>query len=456
MGLIPGRRLFPWVGIGAAVALLTVAAGSLLTPGPVARSLLHGLLLAWINLLILSLLLDYWVTRRAWKSASPSLTRRLPAALAIGVRCEVQITVEVHGTGRWLLELYDGVAPCLVTEGLPAQLRIRAGHRAVLTYHVTPTRRGEVTFGAAQLRVGSRHGLWELLARAGDTESRRVYPDFGQVARYAWLAGDRRLAEIGIKTWQRRGEGTDFKQLAEYRIGHAVRQIDWKATLRYDQPIIREYQDERDQHVILAIDCGRRMRADDRQGGIGRTFFDHVLNAALLLAYVALRQGDAVGAMTFATAGSERFVPPRKGARALNELMGQLYGVQPTPAHSDYLAAARALLSRHARRSLVIVVTNFRDEDSTELGQALTLLRSRHLVLLASLREAVVQEMASQELLSPDAVIEVASAHLYAQARRDAFNRLAARDALMVDADPERLAIELVNRYQAVKRASLI
>ena len=93
---------------------------------------------------------------------------------------------------------------------------------------------------------------------------RRVYPDFAQIARYAWLAGDRRLQEIGIKTYQQRGEGTDFKQLSEYRVGDSVRHIDWRATLRLGKPIVREFQDERDQCVMLLVDCGRRMRADDR------------------------------------------------------------------------------------------------------------------------------------------------------------------------------------------------
>ncbi len=86
----------------------------------------------------------------------------------------------------------------------------------------------------------------------------------------------------------------------------------------------------------------------------------------------------------------------------------------------------------------------------------LRLLRSRHLVLLASLRERIVEEMIRQPLSGEDAPIEIASAHLYEQAQRDAFNRLAASDTLMVDAEPERLGIELVNRYHAVKRAGLI
>jgi uncharacterized protein (DUF58 family) len=299
--------------------------------------------------------------------------------------------------------------------------------------------------------------LCELLARLGATDTRRVYPDFAQIARYAWLAGDRRLQEIGIKTYQQRGEGTDFKQLAEYRYGDSIRHIDWKATQRLDKPIVREFQDERDQRIMLLIDCGRRMRADDRHDGVGTAHFDQVLNAVMLLAYVALGQGDAVGALTFGTPpGGERLFAPRKGAHALTTLMSELYGVQPTPSHSDYVAAAQDLLRRQGKRALVIVITNFRDEDGSELGLALKLLRSRHLVLLASVRERIVGELMAQPLSSGNAALEVASAHLYEQSRRDAFRRLSARDALMVDAEPERLGIELVNRYHAVKRAGML
>jgi uncharacterized protein (DUF58 family) len=136
--------------------------------------------------------------------------------------------------------------------------------------------------------------------------------------------------------------------------------------------------------------------------------------------------------------------------------MGELYAVQPTATHSDYVAAAQRLLVRHPRRALVVVITNFRDEDSRELDQALLLLRSRHLVLLASLREQVVRELIGQPISGGDATIEIASAHLYDQSRRDAFLRLSARDALMVDAEPDQLGVELVNRYHAVKRAGRI
>jgi uncharacterized protein (DUF58 family) len=447
---IPSRLLLYLIATATVVAAVALFAGIALK----AVALGSGLFAAAV--LALSAL-DLALTWRAWRASQVRMVRHLPSAFAIGVRQLVWLSFESTGTRRLRCEVFDHADPDLRIEGLPARCELLPRKRVEIAYAATPTRRGEIDFAPAELRIRSLLGLLELGTRLGEAETRRSYPDFAQVARYAWLAGDRRLQEIGIKTYQRRGEGTDFKQLAEYRYGDQVRHIDWKATLRQNKPILREFQDERDQCVMLLIDCGRRMRAYDADTGIGTSHFDQVLNAVMLLSYVALRQGDAVGALTFGTPeGEARVFAPRKGAHALNALMGELYSVQPSPTHSDYVSMAQNLLRRHHKRSLVIVITNFRDEDSSELKHALRLLRSRHLVMLASLRERIVGELIAQPLTSGEAALDVGSAHLFEQSRRDAFNRLAARDALMVDAEPPQLGIQLVNRYHAVKRAGMI
>jgi uncharacterized protein (DUF58 family) len=447
---IPGPRLAATLAASAAIAVAALIAGVELAM--VSRVTALGVLL-----LAAIAVFDYVVSRRAWRAAAATMDRVLPAAFALGVPRDIDVRFTVQGGRTWRCRWFDHADPSLLTAGMPHTLDLAGGTITSARYQARPTRRGEVEFAPADLVLRSRLQCWELRARVGERETRRVYPDFAQVARFAWLAGDRRLAEIGIRTFQQRGEGTDFKQLAEYRTGDPIRHVDWKATMRVGKPIVRQFQHERDQCVMLLVDCGRRMRSDDREGDIGTAHFDQVLNAVMLLTHVALNQGDAVGAVTFgAPPGDERWFAPRKGAHVLNALMSELYDVQPTPTHSDYLQAARDFLRRQRKRALVILITNFRDEDVSELDQALRLLRSRHLVLTASLRESVVRELISQPLLSSEAVVAVAGAHLYEQSRRDAFNRIAAKDALMVDAEPQRLGVELVNRYRAVKRAGMI
>jgi uncharacterized protein (DUF58 family) len=448
--VIPSSPVVALIATGA-----VIAAAALMLGFPVDRVAWPAAAFA-ASVLVL-LIFDYAVTRRAWRQAAATMRRALPPAFAIGVKKPVTLSFEVQGHRTWQCSVYDHAPSSLITGGLPLRLSLVGGMATDATYVVTPNLRGDVSFAAADVRLRSRWGLCELFERLGSTEQRRVFPDFAQVARYAWLAGDRRLQEIGIKTFQRRGEGTDFKQLTEYRNGDPVRHIDWRATVRQGKPILREFQDERDQCVMMLVDCGRRMRAHDTDGAIGTTHFDQVMNAVMLLGYVALQRGDAVGAMTFGTPpGEERVFPPRKGKHALHGLMAEFFGVQPTLSHSDYVLAAQQVLTRMRRRALVILVTNFRDEDASELGLALRLLRSRHLVMVASMREHVVGELIAQPIVGHESAVDVASAQLYEQARRDAFNRLADRDALMVDAEPDQLGIALVNRYHAVKRAGKI
>jgi uncharacterized protein (DUF58 family) len=397
---------------------------------------------------------DFFLSRRAWRESNLALKRKMPASLAVGVETAVTAQIDNAGALEWSCRFFDHADPVLVTEGLPVTVTLAPQSRLEITYRARATRRGDVTFAPAELLVRSRWALLELYHRLGDAEQRRVYPNFAELARFAWLTGNNRLNEIGIKTFHTRGAGTDFKQLTEYQPGDPIRHIDWKATQRLQKPIVREFQDERDQRVMFLIDCGRRMRADDQEFARGATHFDQVLNAVMLLAYVALKRGDAVGAMTFGTPPSAtKMYAPTKGLHALDEMMGELYAVQPTPTHSDYTFAAEEFMRRQVKRALVVVITNFRDEDSAELGDALKLLRSRHLVLLSSLRERIVREIIEQPLVDREAAINVASGHVYEQARRDAFNRLAARDALMIDVEPQRLGVELVNRYNAVKKS---
>jgi uncharacterized protein (DUF58 family) len=245
---------------------------------------------------------------------------------------------------------------------------------------------------------------------------------------------------------RRRGEGTEFHQLREYRQGDPQRAVDWKATARTARLIAREYEEEKDQRVLLVIDCGRRMASKDDE----LSHFDHTLNAALLLAHVALRQGDAVGMLTMG--GAQRYLEPRKSIGAVHAMLNRVYDLEPTLAVPDYDQAARDVMRHLRRRALVIVLTNLRDEDDASLLPALRLLRTRHLVVLASLREAIVGRALSARVDSFDRAVTHAAAAEYLALRERVFRRIGAAGVMALDVEPERLAITLVNRYLELKR----
>jgi uncharacterized protein (DUF58 family) len=384
------------------------------------------------------------------KLPAPALVRRVPGSLALGVRSEVTLRVANAGPLGVRLDLHDHHPPTVEAEGLPRRLNLKRGEWSEIAYQVRPVARGEAQFEAAEARLFSPLGLWQISRRAGPQSPVRIYPNFRALAKYTLLATDNRLSQIGVLQVRKRGEGMEFHQLREYRQGDAQRAIDWKATSRTQRLISREYEEEKDQRVLLVIDCGRRMAAKDDAPDDVLSHFDHALNAALLLSHVALRQGDAVGMMTMG--GISRYSEPRKSVAAVHAILNRVYDIEPTLAVPDYHLAARDVMKNLRRRSLVILLTNLRDEDDETLLPALKLLRTRHLVVLASLREAIISRALSARVDSFDRAVTHAAAADYLAQRERAFRRIGAAGAVCLDVEPERLAISLVNRYLELKR----
>ena len=387
---------------------------------------------------------------RALRSPTPQITRKAPPVVSMQAMASVQLEIENPGDRPLSLTIFDHLPKILETEVFPKTLEVPPRHRIEWSYPIHPKARGNAVFGPIELRVRSPFGGFERRHRLPVETALRIYPNFDAVRRYELMAITHRTSQLGIRRRPRRGDGLDFHQLREYRAGDALRQVDWKATSRFQRPISREYQDERDQQIILVLDCGRRMRTQD--GPLSHQ--DAALDAALLVANVALRQGDAVG---FATLGGiDRWMAPRKGRTHLAALLEGLFDVHAQPRATDHLAAATEIMRRVPKRSLVVWVSNLRDEDGTELEAAMRLLSRRHLVLLANLRESALDRALEAPIHSREDAIRVAGIHHYLADRRQAHHSFASAEALLLDCAPAELPIALVNGYLEVKAAGLL
>jgi uncharacterized protein (DUF58 family) len=343
------------------------------------------------------------------------------------------------------LLLYDDPPPSFRASGLPLRLRLPAAGRAECVYQVVPTERGDWRFGRITAWRPSPVGFWLRRRRCPAPLSVRVYPNFQSLASYTLSAVENRLGRLGIHRSRLRGQGSEFHQLRAYRLGDVPNQIHWKATSKRLQLISREYQDEQDQQVILLLDCGRRMRA--RDGDLSH--FDHALNALLLLAHVAVRQGDSVGFMSFG--GAERSLAPRKGLEVPPALLQATYDLQPTVFASDLAQALEDCTARVHKRSLIVLVSNVADQEPSGLIAAARASRWRHLVLFASLREPVLDELAALPVGNLDDALRVTSAVHFRQARSAVLGRLRAGGLLCIDATPARLPAALATRYFQIK-----
>ena len=403
----------------------------------------------WVGaggVLLAAVVADLWQLRRA---DLPEVDRQVSDTIAVGVWS--QVTLVLRGGDDTLdLEVFDKPPSHCDTEGMPAQLRLPPQKRARLTYRMKANERGEHGFEPPDVRIRGPLGLLCRQVELGDPQSFRVLPNFKAVSRYSLLAIADRVGELGIRKVRRRGSGMEFARLREYREGDLSRQIDWKASARRQTLISREYEDERNQHIVFMLDCGRRMRAKDGK----LTHFDHCLNAMLLLTHVALRQGDSVAVSTFG--GQQLWIPRQKGPSGMNVVLERVYDLQTTKAPSDFSKAARQLATRQRRRALVVLLTNLYEQADDELIEAVSLLRKRHVVLVASLKEAVTDQLVARQIGGFDDALSVAAGHEYLRHRESTHRDLSGRGVMLLDVQPADLSVQLVNKYLAIKRSGVL
>lgn len=405
-----------------------------------------ALALAALALAIVALI-DVMQLRRL---PTPTVEREVPAVMPVGVEREIALRLRHAGGHAQRVDVHDLHPGAWPVDAQPQRVDIPPQRELRLVYQLTPTERGRFEFAGCMLRLHSPWRLWQQRRVVAATQCLRVYPNFAPLARLAMVGTEQASRVIGAHLKRRRGEGTDFQQLREYRLGDSLRQIDWKASQRVRKLISREYQEERNQQVMLLLDTGRRMLA--RDGALSH--FDHVLNAALMVAWIALRQGDAVGLL--ASGGDARFVAPRRGLGTIDVLLDALFDLQAKAVATDYLEAAASFAQRQPRRCLVLLVTNARDEDIEDLLGAVRQLRKRHLVCVASLREDVVDAGLRATVRDLDEAIHLGAMAQYIEQRRQVHALLRAQGADVLDVTCAQLPAALVEHYLALKRAALL
>jgi uncharacterized protein (DUF58 family) len=400
--------------------------------------LLAGLMLA---------VLDYMLSRQV---APVQIERRVAGNLAVDKWACVNLRITHTFTKPTQILVFDAIPASVEQQDLPLSTGLIPGQNSRISYNLRPLERGPLELTPSYVQVPSPFGLWQVRYCSGNISPVKVYPDFMAIAGYTILATENHTSQMGIKKKPRRGTGMEFQQLREYRLGDSLRQLDWKATARRQKLITREYQDERDQQIVLLVDSGRRMRAKDDD----LSHFDHSLNAMLLVSYIALRQGDSVSVMSFGE--SNRWIPPQKGADRIKNLLNGMYDLHAGQCAPDYTAAAEKLSLLQQKRSLVILVTNSRDEDVDELLLAVNLLKRRHLVMIANIREEVLDQLVDKPVTQLDDALSYAGVQHYLQSRREVQRKLSSAGVYSLDCTAKELAMRVANSYLEIKSAGVL
>jgi len=401
-----------------------------------------------------ALLVAAWVDARTSRlPEGVKIEREVVGRFHLGAETEVRIHVANHSTRSLRVRVKDEHPPEMsLAGGREAFLRVASRTTATMIYGLTPPKRGRFTFGHVAVRNVSRVGLVWCAARVGATESVKVYPNIRR-AREAELKA---LGERSLVAAQRRaswrGEGRDFESLREYVPGDELRHVSWSATARRGKMTTRQYQIERDQTVIIALDAGRLMTA--RFGG--ETKFDLAIHAALALMSAAARGGDHAGLMAFGRRVSA-YVPPGRGREQTDAVLEALYAIEPEMIEPSYTRAFEFIAANCKRRALVVVLTDLVDEQgSRELLASLKLLRPRHLPLVATIGD---RDLRAAVRDTPESVRDLFTqsvAEEIMHQREAALRLVEAQGGLALDVTAAALTPALLETYMRVKERGLL
>lgn len=436
--MIPRPRLLQVVTAAGIVMILALAVNELTILGIAINLFIAGI--AAIDFL------------RTSSQTRLELSREISEVLSVGASNPVTVRAFNHGEQGLQLEIEDDRIDPSTVSGLPLLMHVAAHREAEATYHVVPQHRGPAHLEHMFIRFNSPWGLWSRQARRRVESKIRVYPDIRTVGRLELLGRRNQLSELGLKLWRLKGRQGEFERLREYRRGDEIRQIDWNATAKNHRLISREFTVERNQNIVLLLDCGRAMF--NETGGISH--LDRALNASIVLSYIALSQGDNVSFMAFSDR-IERVVGPMRGKRGVQSLIRQTYDLKARMETSDYGLACEESLRRYRKRSLVLLVTYALDEQHLNaMARYLSGISSTHLFLCTFIKDLPLAELASSRPSSTLRAHQVGAATqmLGAQARR--IRSLKERGLHVTEVAPDDLAAEIINRYLGIKAQHLL
>lgn len=440
MSVRPAARLL-W-GVAAAGALAPLAF--------VWPAMSWVMIVVWMGL-IGAAIADFRALRPMLRSLRVS--RHLPVNAARGLPLLSELTVYNGGTRAVNATLRDVVPPAALEGPDFTPLRLDVGGQETVAARLTIPIRGRHCFGPAWVRVVGPLGLLEMQRDFDSTGVVKVLPE--TYASRETLSQDQRarLLQLDKLTKARsHGAGSEFESLAEYRPGDDPRRIDWRTTARIRRPVIRRYQVERHRDVMIAVDCGRLMGSSVGNG----TKLDCAVDSALMLARVALQTGDRCGIAVFDDA-VRGYLAPVAGASSIGPLAEQVYALDSKMRESDFGVMFSDLQLRQPRRSLVVVISDLVDVETSErMRSSLSRLAQRHVVLLAALQTPLLTQALRGEVNTMMDAARKGVAFRLLRQRQRALHSVRRAGVHVLDVRPGDLTVPLINQFIDLRSQDLL
>jgi uncharacterized protein (DUF58 family) len=380
------------------------------------------------------------------------ISRQCIKIASLGKPQDVELDVDNLTKRQLRVAIRDDVPDNFAVAKASFEVELAPQSRSHLRYEFTPQKRGAYELETVYVRSWSRWGFWQRDFKLKVATRIHVYPDMQQLSKYAILARTNRLSLLGVRRTRRVGQDHDFERLRDYTPDDNYKLIDWRSTARRNKLTVKDFQTSQSQRIIFLVDCGRMMT--NEYGGLN--LLDYSFNAMLMLSFVALRQGDSVGMISFSDR-VHNYVPPRGGMSQMNHLLHASFDRFPNLVESRYDQAFLYLDSYCKKRSMVILMTNVLDEvNAFQVQQYLGNLVGKHLPLGVILRDHALFKKA--DVINPegDTLYEAAAAAEILNWRHQIIGDMQRQGILAVDEFPEDMTAPLVNQYLAIKARHLL
>lgn len=417
--------------LGAAVDAIFLWAGLLADAGIVALLLLEGKLL---------------------RKQTVQVSRAWSRQLQINRPAELIVQLSHHGSRPVRVALIQTWPNAIEGERKPVELTLSPGESVELRLPATPRTRGQVTLPPLQIDTHFRAGLGSIRTLLDDQLQTIVYPDLQRVSEYDKLRRSRSLTQAGFHRQRVVGHGKEFDQMRNYLPGDDFRDVNWKATARLHRPITNLYQAERSRDILICVDHGRMMANPVGQGST----LDRAVDAALMLTHVARAEGDRVGLTLFRDRITTT-VKPASDAATSKLILKHLASAQPNALFTNYAALVESLRKRQSHRCLIFIFTNLSDPQlATDLSNLMPALSKRHVVVVVSLRDTLLERVAAGPAADKHAIHDVLAARQLLLERSEHTRKLVNAGVHLLEADADQLDVATINRYLAIKNRQIL
>ncbi|CAN7346008.1 DUF58 domain-containing protein [Knoellia sp. LjRoot47] len=403
----------------------------------------------WLWLLLCGMVVAVDVLLAA-RPRSLQLERELPASVRLGESVRTSLLVTNPGSRSVRGVLRDAWPPSAGAELTRHTLRLPGGERTRLTTTLTPTRRGDRHADRVTLRLRGPLGVAARQASVevpGRLRVLHAFPSRRHIP--SRLAVLRQLD--GRAAMRTRGQGTEFDSLRDYVEGDDVRSIDWRATARRRDLVVRTWQPEQHRRIIIVLDTSRTSagRIDDAPR------LDSGMDAALFLTAIAGHARDRIHVI----AGDREVRAHVSGHDRVGVLHGAISELAPVDARlieADWRLLAAEVARVGTQRALVVLITPLESSALEEgLLPVLPALAARHRVVVASVADPAVDRMRRGRDSATD-VYAAAAAERTVGLRARTAGAFRSLGVEVLDETPDRLPLALVDHYLALKRQGLL